>query len=115
MSSITSSVGAGPDGNSISGLVATLITVVGQTGPVAADKKTFDRIQSLVAEERELRSKREHGEIDQDEEQARLKAVETELDQCWDLLRQRRALRETGGDPSEATVRPGGQVEGYLG
>jgi len=41
--------------------------------------------------------------------------VEIELDQCWDLLRQRRALRETGGDPSGATVRPPDQVEGYLG
>jgi Protein of unknown function (DUF2630) len=89
--------------------------VVGQTGPVAEDKNTFARIHALVAEEKELRTKREHGQIDQDEEQLRLRAVETELDQCWDLLRQRRALRETGGDPREATLRPGGQVEGYLG
>jgi hypothetical protein len=81
---------------------------------VAADKNTFDRIQALVSEEKELRKKREHGEIGRDEEQSRLKAVETELDQCWDLLRQRRALRETGGDPREAQVRPPGQVEGYL-
>jgi len=44
----------------------------------------------------------------------RLRLVETELDQCWDLLRQRRALRETGGDPREAQVRPAGEVEGYL-
>jgi hypothetical protein len=82
---------------------------------VAQDKNTFARIQALVAEEKELREKREHGEIDPSEEQARLRAVETELDQCWDLLRQRRALRETGGDPREAKVRPAGQVEGYLG
>jgi hypothetical protein len=41
--------------------------------------------------------------------------VEVALDQCWDLLRQRRALRETGGDPREAKVRPAGEVEGYLG
>jgi hypothetical protein len=41
--------------------------------------------------------------------------VEIELDQCWDLLRQRRALRETGGDPREASVRPADEVEGYLG
>jgi hypothetical protein len=82
---------------------------------VAVDKNTFDRIQALVAEEKDLRTKREHGEIDQDEERVRLRAVETELDQCWDLLRQRRALRETGGDPRQASVRPAGQVEGYLG
>jgi Protein of unknown function (DUF2630) len=41
--------------------------------------------------------------------------VETELDQCWDLLRQRRALGESGRDPGEATVRPSDQVEGYTG
>jgi Protein of unknown function (DUF2630) len=41
--------------------------------------------------------------------------VEVELDQCWDLLRQRRALRETGGDPRAARLRPAGEVEGYLG
>ena len=82
---------------------------------MADDTNTFARIQELVAEEHDLRSKRERGEIDQDAEQQRLRAVETELDQCWDLLRQRRALRETGGDPREAKLRPGGQVEGYLG
>ena len=49
------------------------------------------------------------------EEHQRLRALEVELDQCWDLLRQRRALRETGGDPREARVRPAGEVEGYLG
>ena len=38
----------------------------------------------------------------------------SQLDQCWDLLRQRRALRETGGDPGEAEVRPADEVEGYL-
>ena len=56
----------------------------------------------------------QRGEITADEEKLRLRAVETELDQCWDLLRQRRALRETGGDPTEAHVRPADQVEGYL-
>jgi hypothetical protein len=81
---------------------------------VAQDKHTFDRISALVAEEKELRAKLQHGEIEPEEEHQRLRAVETELDQCWDLLRQRRAKRETGGDPREATVRPGDQVEGYL-
>jgi Protein of unknown function (DUF2630) len=82
---------------------------------VAHDKNTFARIQALVAEEKELLSKRQHDEISQEEERERLRAVETELDQCWDLLRQRRALRETGRDPREATVRPASEVEGYLG
>jgi hypothetical protein len=38
-----------------------------------------------------------------------------ELDQCWDLLRQRRALRETGGDPEKAAIRPPDIVEKYVG
>jgi Protein of unknown function (DUF2630) len=82
---------------------------------VPEDKNTLAQINALVAEEKELRTKLQHGEITQSEEHERLRAVETQLDQCWDLLRQRRALRETGGDPRQATVRPGGQVEGYLG
>jgi hypothetical protein len=68
----------------------------------------------LVAEEKELRAKLQHGDITESEEHQRLGAVETELDQCWDLLRQRRALRETGHDPKDAHVRPADEVEGYL-
>jgi hypothetical protein len=78
------------------------------------DNDTLGRIHDLVAQERELRERLVHGEIDPSEEHDRLRAIETELDQCWDLLRQRRALRETGGDPREAAVRPPGEVEGYL-
>ena len=78
------------------------------------DKDTLARIHDLVARERELRERLVHGEIDPSEERDRLRSIETELDQCWDLLRQRRALRETGGDPREAAVRPPGEVEGYL-
>ena len=57
----------------------------------------------------------QHGEISESEENKRLRQLEIELDQCWDLLRQRRALRETGGDPRDAAVRPADEVEGYLG
>jgi len=78
------------------------------------DNETLARIHDLVAQERDLRDRLVHGEIDPAEERDRLRAIETELDQYWDLLRQRRALRETGGDPREATVRPPGEVEGYL-
>jgi len=78
------------------------------------DRDTLARIHDLVAEERELRERVQHGDLDPSEEHQRLRLVETELDQCWDLLRQRRALRETGGDPREARVRPAGEVEGYL-
>ena len=78
------------------------------------DNDTLGHIHNLVAQERELRERLVHGEIDPSEEHDRLRAIEIELDQCWDLLRQRRALRETGGDPREAAVRPPGEVEGYL-
>ena len=89
------------------------------TGAVEEDRKpndrnTLARIHDLVAEERALREQLMHGDITESEEHERLRRVETELDQCWDLLRQRRALRETGGDPREASVRPPGQVEDYL-
>jgi hypothetical protein len=72
------------------------------------------RIHDLVAEEKALREQLQQGDISAAVEHERLRRVETELDQCWDLLRQRRALRETSGDPRAATVRPPGQVEGYL-
>lgn len=78
------------------------------------DQDIFDRVNKLVAEEQELREKLLHREIDESEEHQRLRAVEVALDQCWDLLRQRRALRESGGDPHEAQVRPPDEVEGYL-
>ena len=80
----------------------------------AEDNNTLTRINKLVAEEKALREKKQRGEISGDEEHARLRTVETQLDQCWDLLRQRRALRETGGDPKDAHVRSADQVEGYL-
>jgi hypothetical protein len=81
----------------------------------STDSDALSRIHDLVAEEKALREQIQHGQISASEEHERLRRVEIELDQCWDLLRQRRALRETGGDPSGATVRPPNQVEGYLG
>ena len=122
---MTSSVGAGPSGNSTSGFVATGGYVTprsavagrasGHTGAVAPDNNPLARIRELVDEEKELRGRLQRHEISADEEHARLRALEVELDQCWDLLRQRRALRETGGDPREAKLRPPDEVEGYLG
>lgn len=82
---------------------------------MAKDQDILDQVNQLVAEEKALRDKLQHHEIDKSEEHERLRAVEVALDQCWDLLRQRRALRETGGDPRTAEVRPPGEVEGYLG
>ena len=73
------------------------------------DKTVFERIQDLVEEEHRLYEQGEMG----DEERRKLADVEVELDQCWDLLRQRRALREVGEDPSSARVRPEEVVESY--
>jgi uncharacterized protein DUF2630 len=84
-------------------------------GKKPTDSDALAHIRHLVAEEKSLRAQLQRRDITESEEHERLRQVEIELDQCWDLLRQRRALRETGGDPREAAVRPPGQVEGYLG
>lgn len=81
---------------------------------MAQDQDILDQVNKLVAEEQKLRDELQHRDIDESEEHQRLRAVEVALDQCWDLLRQRRALRESGKDPREAEVRPAGEVEGYL-
>ena len=81
----------------------------------SADISTLARIHDLVAEEKELRERLQQHQISESEEHARLRVIETALDQCWDLLRQRRALRETGGNPEAAAVRPADEVEGYIG
>jgi predicted nuclease with TOPRIM domain len=73
------------------------------------------RISELVESEHSLRQKLAAGEISTTEEHEQLRRVEVELDQCWDLLRQRQALRDSGGDPDRATARSESTVEGYLG
>jgi hypothetical protein len=84
------------------------------TGKKPTDNETLAYIRELVAEEKSLREQLLHRDITTSEENDRLRRVEVELDQCWDLLRQRRALRDTGGDPRAAEVRPPDEVEGYL-
>ncbi|WP_299529859.1 DUF2630 family protein [uncultured Streptomyces sp.] len=81
---------------------------------MAADRNDdiIGEIDRLVAEERALRGRSTTSGL-ADEERARLREVEIRLDQCWDLLRQRRALSEYGEDPSAARIRPPGEVEGY--
>jgi hypothetical protein len=74
------------------------------------EKDLFSRINELVDEEHKLR---EGGEHDADARQ-RLTKLEADLDQCWDLLRQRRAKRQYGENPDEATPRPEQEVENYL-
>jgi hypothetical protein len=83
------------------------------TDPIK-DSDILAQVNELVAEEKELRAKLQHHEIDETEEHRRLRSLEVQLDQAWDLLRQRRALRESGQDPDGASVRPEGEVEGYL-
>jgi hypothetical protein len=72
------------------------------------------QVRSLVDQEHELRAKRASGEIDPQEEQAQLQSLEEALDQCWDLLRQRRAKSEFGENPEDASARAVKTVEGYL-
>jgi hypothetical protein len=78
------------------------------------DEKVVDRINELADEEHELWEKGARGELAQAERE-RLKWLEGRLDQCWDLLHQRRALRNAGQNPEEARVRDEKTVEGYLG
>jgi Protein of unknown function (DUF2630) len=80
------------------------------------DESIAARIERLVAEEHDLRTREQ---VDREEieglaaDRERLSEVEVELDRCWDLLRQRRALRAGGGDPDAASVRDASTVEGY--
>ncbi len=82
---------------------------------MAEDMDIQHRIRSLIDEEHQLRGAVQGGEIPAEEERDRLGRIEVELDQCWDLLRQRRAKREFGEDPAEAQVRDPKIVEGYTG
>ncbi len=78
------------------------------------DKQILHRISDLVDEEHQLRTRRLAGEVDSEEEKARLRDLEEALDQCWDLLRRRRAAREFGGDPNTVQPRNKAEVENYL-
>ena len=74
------------------------------------EKDLMSHISTLVDEEHALRDSGEHT----DEQRARMKELEVQLDQCWDLLRQRRAKRQYDESPDDAEVRPASEVEGYL-
>jgi len=77
------------------------------------DKEILERINGLIATERELRTELADGRLSSEQERERLRSAEEALDQCWDLLRQRRARREFGEDPDAAEARPAAEVEGY--
>lgn len=82
---------------------------------MTTDRGIHDQISALVAAERDLRARLQQHDIEPTEEHAQLRELEEQLDQCWDLLRQRQALRDAGGDPDAASVRPVREVEGYIG
>ena len=79
-----------------------------------ADEDVIAQINALASEEHELFGKESRGEASTPE-RARLKEIEVQLDQCYDLLHQRRARRAAGLDPDDARVRDAGTVEGYVG
>jgi hypothetical protein len=88
------------------------VTIVGLGGSLAQQSSSFSALsvaRAVAHEEQHLYGK---GEL-ADHDQVRLEAIKIELDQCWDLLRQREARREFGQDPNEAKVRPPSVVERY--
>ena len=76
------------------------------------DGQVHGEIERLVAEEHDLWARESAGSATETDRR-RLEQVKVSLDRCWDLLRQRRALRETGGDPDRAQVRSAEVVEHY--
>jgi Protein of unknown function (DUF2630). len=78
------------------------------------DRTILSRIGELVDEEHRLRTRAQQVEGLTDEDRARLRELEESLDQCWDLLRRRRAARQAGGDPDTAGVRGVDEVRRYL-
>jgi len=76
------------------------------------DLQIHGTIEQLVAEEHELWGREAAGNAT-DADRRRLEQLKISLDQSWDLLRQRRALREAGSDPDAADVRPPDVVERY--
>ena len=76
------------------------------------DDEIHNRIEQLVAEEHDLYERGAEGGLS-DSEHRRLESIKVGLDQCWDLLRRRRALREAGYDPGSARVRDPDVVERY--
>jgi hypothetical protein len=80
------------------------------------DRPILSHIEALVAEEHALSAREQADKTSEqlERDRERLQAVSVELDRCWDLLRQRRALREAGRDPDAAVARDAGTVEHYL-
>ena len=77
------------------------------------DKQILTHINELIETERKLRQQLANGELSSTEEHHQLRSTEEALDQCWDLLRQRRARQEFGESPDGAAARPVSEVEHY--
>ena len=78
------------------------------------DKSLLAHISELVNEEHHLRTELQAGKISEQEEHDRLRALEEQLDQLWDLLRRRRAAKQSGVSPDEVESRSVEEVEHYL-
>lgn len=78
------------------------------------DQQVLNRIDALVKEEERLLHQHESDGLDSDDH-ARMEELKVQLDKAWDYLRQRRALRQYGENPDEASMRDGGTVEDYEG
>jgi Protein of unknown function (DUF2630) len=78
------------------------------------DREILDCIHALVAQERRLRDLRDSGRMSEAAEHERLADIEENLDQMWDLLRRRRAMRSAGLDPDLVDLRPALQVSAYV-
>jgi Protein of unknown function (DUF2630) len=77
------------------------------------DRSILSHISELVAEEKTLRLQHAGEGLD-DADRERLHRIELDLDQCWDLLRQRRAKEEIGDNPDNVETRPASEIESYL-
>ena len=77
------------------------------------DKEILAHIGELIKTERTLREQLTAGQLSNAQEREQLRTAEEALDQCWDLLRQRRARREFGDNPNDAAARPVSEVESY--
>ena len=77
------------------------------------DTEVLREIEALVEEEHELYARGETEHVLTEDEQARLEALQVQLNQFWDLLRRRRATRDYGGDPDQETLRDAETVKNY--
>jgi hypothetical protein len=94
------------------GGIAGIIGITPTSGGLMEDPQIHGTIERLVAEEHELWERESDGNAS-DADRRRLQELKVSLDQSWDLLRQRRALREAGRDPDAADVRQPEVVERY--